>query len=227
MVEVVVAAIILGVTLSFMVGPVFLLLLEIAMNKGVKKALWFDAGVISADVLFIVAILFSSSFLENVTELAWVYGIGGIVIILFGFYNVWNAKRKKHHLEEKDQLPDIKHQPWYIYLIKGFFMNFLNVGVLGYWLATVVVMRATVGNNSEKMEVYFIVTVAVYALVDIAKIFSARKLKNYLTDAVLVKIERVVGLILIVFGLIMIARGGAQAMGYDLETLLTQWLNLE
>lgn len=163
MVEVIIAAVILGVTLSFMVGPVFLLLLEIAMNKGAKRALAFDAGVLLADVLFILLILYSSSFLKDITNLAWVYGIGGVVIMIFGLYNIRMAKKKKHHLDEEDELPAARVMSPFLYAVKGFFMNFLNVGVLAYWLATVVVMRATVDNDSEKMKVYFIVTVATYA----------------------------------------------------------------
>lgn len=222
MIEVVIAAVILGITLSFMVGPVFLLLLEIAMNKGAKSALSFDAGVIVADVLFIIAILFSSSFLNEVTNLSWVYSIGGAVIIAYGFYNVYNARKKKHHLEEKDRLPDNKKTPPGIYFVKGFFMNFLNVGVLAYWLATVVVMRASVDNDTELMTVYFIVTVATYAAVDVGKIFSARRLQSRLNDRVLVKIERVVGFVLIIFGTLMIFRGVLQSMGYSLESLLAR-----
>ncbi len=220
MVEVIIAAVILGVTLSFMVGPVFLLLLEIAMNKGAKRALAFDAGVLLADVLFILLILYSSSFLKDITNLAWVYGIGGVVIMIFGLYNIRMAKKKKHHLDEEDELPTARVMSPFLYAVKGFFMNFLNVGVLAYWLATVVVMRATVDNDSEKMKVYFIVTVATYAIVDVIKIFSARRLQKYLTDPVLVKIERIVGLILVAFGLLMIVRGVLQFLGYDLEGLL-------
>ncbi len=220
MVEVIIAAVILGVTLSFMVGPVFLLLLEIAMNKGVKRALAFDAGVLFADILFILLILYSSSFLNQITNLAWVYGIGGLVIAGYGIYNIRVAKKKKHHLEKEDELPEVKNMSPGLYAVKGFFMNFLNVGVLAYWLATVVVMRATVNNDMDIMKLYFIVTVSTYALVDVIKIFSARRLQSHLTDAVLVKIERVVGLILVIFGVLMIARGVFQHLGYSLEELL-------
>lgn len=190
------------------------------MNKGAKRALAFDAGVIAADVLFILAILYSSSFLDQISDLAWVYGIGGLVIIGYGIYNVMAAKKKKHHLEATDELPEEKSFHASVYIVKGFFMNFLNVGVLAYWLATVVVMRATVNNDMDKMKMYFIVTVATYALVDVAKIFSARKLQKYLTDAFLVKIEKVVGVVLIGFGVLMIARGILQHHGFTIEEFI-------
>lgn len=211
--------------MAFMVGPVFLLLLEIAMTKGVKRALAFDLGVIAADILFIVAVFYSSSFLSNVTHLAWVYGIGGVLIIGYGIYNIRSAKSKKHHLKEKDELPEGQAASLSVYAIKGFFMNFLNVGVLAYWLATVVVMRASVNNDENTMKVYFIVTVATYFAVDLAKIFSARKLKKRLTDMVLIRIEKTVGLVLVVFGALMIVRGVFQSMGMSLEEQFTQWLS--
>lgn len=220
MVQVSIAAIILGITLSFMVGPVFLLLLDIAMNKGVKKALAFDSGVIFADILFIIAILYSSSFLKGITDLAAVYFVGGAVIIAYGIYNVRTSTIKKNHLKETNELPEATDAPLSLYIVKGFFMNFLNVGVLAYWLATVVVMKASVGDDMELMKLYFIVTVSTYALVDVLKILASQKLKARLTDKVLIKIEHIVGYILIGFGLLMITRGILQHLGYTLETLL-------
>ncbi len=223
-VEVIIAAVVLGVTLSFMIGPVFLLLLEIAMNKGVKNALAFDAGVIFADILFVIAILYSSSFLKDMTHMSWIYGIGGLVIAGYGFYNIRVAKKKKTHLEQQDELPELKTASFGVYVTKGFFMNFLNVGVLAFWLASVVVMRGSVDNDPELLTIYFIVTIAAYALVDVFKIFSARKLKSYLTDKVLVKIERSVGIVLVLFGGLMIIRGVFQHLGYSLESLVEGWL---
>lgn len=216
--EVVLAAFVLGVTLSFMVGPVFLLLIEIAMNKGVKSALAFDIGVILADVLFIIAILYSSSFMKDMTHMSWIYGAGGLVILGYGLYNVKTAKRKKIHLEEKDSLPEMKTAGMGVYITKGFFMNFLNVGVLAFWLASVVVMRGSVDNDPYLLRVYFIVTVAAYVATDFIKIFSARKLQRHLTDAVLVKIERGVGFVLVAFGILMMIRGVFQHLGYTLES---------
>lgn len=222
--EVILAALILGVTLSFMIGPVFLLLMEIAMNKGAKSALAFDAGVILADILFIIAILYSSSFMKNMTHMSWVYGIGGLVILAYGMYNIRAAKKKKLHLLEEDELPEMKTAGIGVYITKGFFMNFLNVGVLAFWLASVVVMRSSVDNDPELLKIYFVVTVAAYVLTDIVKIFSARKLQQYLTDAFLVKIEKAVGIILIAFGILMIIRGILQHLGYSLESLVESLL---
>ena len=55
------AAIPLGFFLSFMIGPVFFVLLETAALKGFKAALVFDLGVILADIIFISAAYFRDS----------------------------------------------------------------------------------------------------------------------------------------------------------------------
>ncbi len=53
-------AIYLGILLSFLIGPVFFVLLETSVTKGFRAAMVFDFGVIAADILFIVVAYFSS-----------------------------------------------------------------------------------------------------------------------------------------------------------------------
>ncbi|MEX0273390.1 MAG: LysE family transporter, partial [Flavobacteriaceae bacterium] len=54
MLEDIQAAIPLGFLLSFMIGPVFFVLLETSVIKGFRAALIFDLGVILADALFLL-----------------------------------------------------------------------------------------------------------------------------------------------------------------------------
>ena len=66
MVEDIQAAIPLGLLLSFMIGPVFFVLLETGATKGFRAGLVFDLGVIFADIIFLVIAYFSSyQLLEN------------------------------------------------------------------------------------------------------------------------------------------------------------------
>jgi threonine/homoserine/homoserine lactone efflux protein len=60
MIEDILLAIPLGILLCFMIGPVFFVLLETAAIKGFRAALVFDAGVVSADLVFIAIAYFSS-----------------------------------------------------------------------------------------------------------------------------------------------------------------------
>ena len=50
----IISAIPLGFFLSFMIGPVFFVLLETSVVKGFKAAIIFDLGVVLADIIFIL-----------------------------------------------------------------------------------------------------------------------------------------------------------------------------
>ncbi len=206
MVEIVLYALVLGFTLSFMVGPVFFVLIETSLTKGAKKAIIFDAGVILADILFIGLTFFGSSYLKEIENYSYIYLVGGVLVVGYGVYNLINASRKKKQLNFDDEIPQ-KNAKWYVYLLKGFFLNFLNVGVLAWWLTTMLVVSGSVNHDPVLMLVYFAVTVVTYFMVDLVKIFFAHKLKKKLTPTVLVKIERAIGVLLIAFGVFLGLRG--------------------
>ncbi len=192
-----------------MVGPVFFLLIETSLTKGARKAIVFDLGVLAADMIFIVIIVFGSRFVNVFNNTVLIYTIGGLLIIFYGIYNVFSAKRKKQQLAIEDRLPPNTSSD-IVYIAKGFFLNFLNMGVFAYWLTTTITLRATlkgVDGESNLMLAYFVSTVAAYFGTDLIKIFTAQRIKKVLTPHFLVRLEKSVGFILVLFGLLLILRG--------------------
>ena len=53
-------AVLLGFFLSFMIGPVFFMLIQTSIVKGVKAAITFNLGVILGDITFIFIAYFGS-----------------------------------------------------------------------------------------------------------------------------------------------------------------------
>ena len=47
--------IIFGVLLSFLIGPVFFVLLETSIKKGLVQAIFLDIGVLLSDILYLLA----------------------------------------------------------------------------------------------------------------------------------------------------------------------------
>ena len=202
-----------------MVGPVFLLLIETSLTKGVRKAIVFDSGVILADILFIGGIAYGSSLFLSPKNVMWIYSIGGLLIVGYGLYNIASAKKKRKILANDEELPQVNGSDG-VFFVKGFFMNFLNMGVLAYWLTTTVTLQATISglpNEKHLLYAYFISTVASYFGTDLIKIFTAQRIKRLLTQEVLIKIERIVGFVLILFGALLIVRGYLSASGIGPE----------
>jgi threonine/homoserine/homoserine lactone efflux protein len=195
----IVNALLTGFFLSFMVGPVFFILLETSATKGVKEAIFFDFGVILADIIFITVSYYGSKqVLEQIKDSPMLFFVGGLILFAYGLITFIMQKRRPI-LDENLVL--VKKRNLLGLFVKGFFINFINIGVLAFWLALVVVISTNVNMNANRVFLYFTTILIAYFVTDLGKIFLAKQLKNKLTPAVIIKIRKIMGIVLMVIGL--------------------------
>jgi len=202
MIEDIQAAIPLGFLLSIIIGPVFFVLLETGATKGFRAALCFDLGVIIADGLFILIAYFSSfQLLENLSNQPGLYVFGGVILLVYGITTFLKKQQKK--LETP-----LKGSKGYLNLmVKGFLLNFINIGVLVFWLGVVIVVGPSVNNDPKRIVLFFTTMIASYLFIDIIKILLAKQLKRKLTPERTHYIKKGLGIVLIVCGLVLIVKG--------------------
>jgi threonine/homoserine/homoserine lactone efflux protein len=198
-------AIPIGVGLAFMIGPVFFVLLETSATKGFRAAVIFDLGVILADIVFVYFAYYGSrTLLEKIKDDPRLFILGGGLLFVYGLFTYY--KRRKPIIMDKDLVIVEKHN--YINLfLKGFFLNFINIGVLAFWLGMVVVASPNLGLDDARIFKYFTTIIIAYFLTDLIKILLAKQLKNKLTPTVIRKIKRGMGIALMIFGLVLAAKG--------------------
>lgn len=132
MLDDILAAIPLGVLLSFLIGPVFFVLLETSVTKGFRAALVFDLGVLLADILFILIAYFSSyRVIESVKDQPALFVFGGLIMLTYGIISYVKTRKLNGLSEQKFKLELHKKNYWNL-LGKGFLLNFVNIGVLGF-----------------------------------------------------------------------------------------------
>jgi len=201
MIEDIQAAIPLGILLSFMIGPVFFVLLETGATKGFRAALSVDIGVIIADILFILIAYFSSfQLLENLSNQPGLYVFGGMILIIYGV--VILAKKEAKKARQK------KMKGTYLGLaVKGFLLNFINIGVLVYWLIVLFVVGPMVNNEPKRLFMFFLTVILTYLIIDIFKILAAKQLKKKLTDSRILMFKKVLGIVLMFCGVAMVMKG--------------------
>ena len=194
--------------MAFMIGPVFFMLLQTSILKGAKAAIIFDLGVILGDITFILISYFGSrSLLEKIKDDPRLFFIGGLVMIVYGLITYIDKENKKESLETSEII-DVPVANNYLKLfVKGFFLNFINIGVLAFWLGTVLVVGPTLNMNEKSIFIYFSVIILGYFVTDLGKIFLAKQLKDKLTSNVVFRIKRVMGIILIIFGVFLMLKG--------------------
>ena len=195
-------AILLGFGLAFMVGPVFFVLLETSLTKGIRAALTFDIGVVLSDTVFItIAYYGSRTFLVKLKDDPRLFVIGGIILLIYGLYTVF-YKRTKKTVTDKNLV--VRENNNYLSLfLKGFFLNFINIGVLAFWLAIVIAISSGLQMNEGKIFNYFLVVLLTLLLTDLVKITAAKQLKKKLTPVVLRKIRQTIGIFFIIFAVIL------------------------
>ncbi len=215
-------AIFFGFFLSFMIGPVFFMLIQTSILKGARAAIVFNTGVILGDVAFIIiAYLGSRHLLEKIKDDPRLFFIGGLILVIYGLITYFDKSNKKE--AEEKPLIEIPVSNNYLRLIlKGFFLNFINIGVLGFWLGLIVVIGPTLDMNPTHIFWYFTTIITSYFVTDLGKIFLAKKLKSKLTPLVIYKIKKTMGIMLIIFGIFLILKGFIPKEKLNLENLLEQ-----
>ncbi len=201
MIEDIQAAIPLGFFLSFMIGPVFFVLLETSATKGFRAGLAFDLGVIIADILFLIIAYFSSfQLLENLSNQPGLYVFGGMIILVYGIVIV--AKKDK-----KNEKVKAKKGNYLALFVKGFLLNFINIGVLVFWLGVLIIVGPSLDNEPDRILVFFGTMLATYFITDLFKILLAKQLRKKLTKKRIGLIKKGLGVVLIVCGVVLIIKG--------------------
>ncbi len=199
------AAIPLGFFLAFMIGPVFFVLIETSVTKGFRAAVAFDLGVIIADIIFIGVAYFSSfQLLENLSNQPGLYVFGGTILAVYGLI-IFLKKPKRNDL--KAQLSNSFKVNYIELFIKGFLLNFINVGVLIFWLGIIIVTGPSLENDINRFYVFFGSLIVAYFITDLFKILLAKQLKKQLTLKIILKIKKLLGIILLICGMVLITKG--------------------
>ena len=201
MIEDIQAAIPLGLLLSFMIGPVFFVLLETGATKGFRAAICVDVGVILADILFILVAYFSSfQLLENLSNQPGLYVFGGMILLVYGIV-VFAQKQAKNQKQKKLK------GTYFGLIVKGFLLNFINIGVLVFWLGVLIVVGPSLNNDPNRILTFFTALIVTYFVVDMIKIVLAKQLKRKLTQSRIRWVKKGLGIVLMLCGMVLITKG--------------------
>lgn len=198
----------LGILLSFMVGPVFFVLLETSAVKGFRAAFVFDLGVVTADIVFITIAYFSSyRLIQSIKNDPAIYIFGGILMLTYGIISFLKTnKAKKELIENEDDEELVKNNYLGLY-IKGFLLNFINVGVLLFWFLILITVGPKLQLETPRMIVFFASVIGSYLVFDTGKIILAKQLKNKMTPVIILKIKKGISVLLVVFGVVLMLQG--------------------
>ncbi|HIW87838.1 MAG TPA: LysE family transporter [Candidatus Onthomorpha intestinigallinarum] len=191
--------ILFGLTLSLMVGPAFFSIIQTSISKGFKAGSHLALGVSLSDISMVFIAWFGISSLFASDKAQKLIGIiGGIILIVFGIY----TSTKKHISQPKRNIESIGGKLKLKYIAKGFIFNIANPGIWMFWLIPI----GLASNYKKSEQIIFLVSIliTVFAM-DLVKCAISNELKRFMTDNVITIMNRIVGIILVIFGIYLIS----------------------
>jgi len=206
-------AVLYGLFLSFVaIGPIFFLLLEISITKGFRSALAFDLGAIFADIVFIIFAYYSTSgLIEKVKDDPNLIIFGGLILCAYGVISYIKTSKSFRKIVREHYSVDTRKNLFGLF-IKGFFLNFINFGVLAGWIVAIATASKITGDTNYGLFIFISTILITLLVMDILKISLAKKLKSKMTPRFIFKAKKWVSIIIIIFGVLMIIKGGYARM---------------
>ena len=208
MIQDILTAIPLGIFLSFLIGPVFFVLLETSAVKGFRAALVFDLGVVLADIFFILIAYFSSyRLIQSLKNDPAIFIFGGILMLTYGLISFIKLRKITSKVSEDDIEIVLQKKNYRALFIKGFLLNFINVGVLLFWFLILITIGPKLELVTSRMVTFFTTVILTYLFVDMGKMLLAKQLKHKMTPKNILNIKKVISILLILFGMTIMLQG--------------------
>jgi threonine/homoserine/homoserine lactone efflux protein len=206
MLDDILTAIPFGMILAFTIGPVFFVLLETSATKGFRSALIFDLGVILADIVFILVAFYSTNkIIDKIKDDSNFLVFGGALLIIYGIISFVKTSKSFRSIVKEYHKVEIQKDYGKLF-IKGFLLNFINIGVLLGWLGFIVIANS-ITTSENGVLVFLAAMLASYFVTDIIKILIAKRLKHKLTPRLIFKTKKIISLVILGFGILLLVQG--------------------
>jgi len=197
MMEAVLKGLAISLLLVFSVGPLVFTIIKQSIVNGRTGGFSFIAGIWLSDLLIVVL---SNVFSEAVTSLLHfkkAIGIfGSLFLVGMGVFYLFLKTIKQRSAEESAiRVSGSTHARL---IIAGFFINILNPAVIAFWLTTATTLA--IANSVTDRIVIFSTCILVNFGADVGKVLLAGKLSKKLTHRNIVLINKISGLLLLIFG---------------------------
>lgn len=196
MINAILYGLITGITLSFMLGPVFFSIIQNSIDNGFKSGIFISIGVISSDIILITLSHYNSNLIPKggTTEIV-VRIVGSGFLTLLGIFNMLKKSAVK--------FPHSLKKPPLLFL-KGFTLNIMNPANFFAWLSVATYLKNVAEYTFNQQLEYYITALCTVFLVELLISFGALFLKKILTPHILHVINIVLAIGLFLFAILLI-----------------------
>jgi threonine/homoserine/homoserine lactone efflux protein len=195
---------ILGLTLTILLGPIFVALTQTGIQHGIKAGISVGTGIWISDLMVIIA---SWLFIRQIDSIAhdpafqsWMGMLGGIILMIFGAVSFMN----KHRNDEQTKAFSAKS--YFGYFTKGFAVNFFNPFTFVFWIG--VMSTYVLGKNISGWEAILLFGSIMLTIIitDSLKVVLAKMIRSKMKHHHILLFSKVAGIMLLIFGIVLLVR---------------------
>lgn len=191
-----------GFVFSLFIGPVFIALFESALDRGFKGGYSTSLGIWIADFFYAATFYFVFRHWEIHFEeddiITYLALPGSIILLSIGIFSIIKAAPSYLHQPHSSNENPLSLGRCFA---KGILINAISPTTVVLW-ASIVGSMAAMNFSVNDFFKFFGSFLLVLITLDTIKIFLAHKLGTHLSGFHLIRIKRIVGIALIIFGLV-------------------------
>lgn len=195
----------LGLTLAILLGPIFIVLIQVSLEHGTLAGLVAGSGIWISDIIIVYfTLLFVRQIQDYVYQpsfIFWVGLLGGAVLVIVGMISFF----KKSTLNFETSYSK-KASSWFGFWVKGFLVNTINPFTFIFWLSTITTYVATKQLDTNESYVFGSIIIAMIIMTDSLKVLLAKLIRQRITPQTLSAINKTAGVALVVFGFVLMFR---------------------
>jgi len=198
--------ILIGLALAILVGPILFSLIQRSIEQGVKAGLWVAFGIWISDVLFIIGIMFGVTHIAQMIESPLFEPLLGILggFVLVGIGMAMFISKPVDNLKNSEGIEILSSQ-WRLWF-EGFLINTINPFSVIFWTGIITTRSVEMDLFSNSSYLFFGSVLGTIIFTDALKIFLAEKIRTYLQPHHILKMRKISGLALFIFGIAMMIR---------------------
>jgi len=190
-------------TLSVLLGPAMFSLIQTSIHRGFRSGAMLAAGIFLSDVSLVFLCFMGAIQILSDDDNRFIFGvISGLILISYGIV----ALTRKTKTNQDGEIVFVEEKNRLKYIFKGFFLNFTNPFVWIFWMGLTVGVTSNYGDDTSKAIVFFAGTLSTIIFTDLLKVLVAKAIKGKLNVNNIRRLNNIVGILLIGFGIILMVR---------------------
>ncbi|MDZ4679040.1 MAG: LysE family transporter [Saprospiraceae bacterium] len=202
---------VLGLSLSFLVGPMMVVFIQVGVERGFRAAIMAAFGSWTSDVMYIFLVYFGISYIFSITKAEgfqfWSSLAGGLILVVIGLAILFRrpVATRRPAIPLAANVAGNSSKSYFRLWLMGFVINTINPFPVFFWLG--VMSSAGRSLSAAETTVLFGSIVGTVIFFDLIKVLLAKRMQRWVRTSYIGYMRRFSGAALVVLGVVLIIRG--------------------